>query len=240
MLDQFLRRVEENAKSPVSGPVVVVCFGDSVTQGCMQSGVIDPQGVYHAVLKRLLERHFPKTTFSIINAGVGGESAAGGLSRLQRDVIAHHPDLLLLGFCLNDACGGLDKLGQYCSGIKNIIQKARKRTSADIIALTPNFMATQKNPCIAPEHEGFAEGIIGVQKSGVLHSYVEGLRETAAALGVPVADVYAQWQRLEARGQDTTAMLSNGLNHPDRTGHRLIASTIMRLIKQAAATPGVE
>ncbi len=47
---------------------------------------------------------------------------------------------------------------------------------------------------------------------------------------VAVADVYAEWQKLSDRGIDTTAMLANGLNHPDAEGHRIAADTIMKAI----------
>jgi len=47
---------------------------------------------------------------------------------------------------------------------------------------------------------------------------------------VAVADVYARWETLETRGVDTTAMLLNGLNHPDEAGHQLAAETIMEVI----------
>jgi hypothetical protein len=34
-------------------------------------------------------------------------------------------------------------------------------------------------------------------------------------------------------GQDTTAMLSNGLNHPDAERHQLAADVLMRVIESA-------
>lgn len=233
MLKHFLARVNEKANTPAAAPVLIVALGDSVTQGCMKAGVIDHQGVYHNVLKKLLERQFPATTFSVINAGVCGESASGGRKRLERDVIRHNPDLLLLGFCLNDSCGGLTQLASYRNNLRAIIQKTRAKTRADVIALTPNFMASAKNPRIAAEHRKYTKNILAAQKDGTLKAFAAELRQTAAALAVPVADVYAQWEQMAAKGLDTTAMLCNGLNHPDPARQRLIAKTIMSLILRA-------
>jgi len=231
MFERFLGRIEEKARIASSAPVVIVALGDSVTQGCMEAGAIDHQGVYHNVLKKMLERRFPATTFCVVNAGVGGESAAGGIKRLGRDVLAHSPDLLIIGFCLNDSCGGLDSLPSYKANIREIIEKAKAGTSADIVVLTPNFMASRETSRIAPEHKKFAKTIIGCQRDGVLKAFASALKETAASLGVPVADVYAKWELMAARGVDVDAKLVNGLNHPDRAGQRLIARTIMALVE---------
>jgi len=230
MFERFLGRIEEKARTTSSAPILIVALGDSVTQGCMEAGVIDHQGVYHNVLKKMLERRFPSTTFSVVNAGVGGESAAGGLKRIERDVIAHSPDLLIVGFCLNDSCGGLDALPAYKANLKAIIERAKAGCSADIAVLTPNFMASRKTSRIAPEHEKFAETIIGCQRKGVLKAFSDALKETASSLGVPVADVYAKWELMASKGVDVDARLVNGLNHPDKAGQRLIARTIMALL----------
>jgi len=90
----------------------------------------------------------------------------------------------------------------------------RARTPADVILLTPNFMAAHDNPRISDRHRQFADTIIGRQNDGTLKSYVDALRDLARALDVPVADVYAEWEKMAAAGLDFTARLSNGLNHP--------------------------
>jgi hypothetical protein len=66
-----------------------------------------------------------------------------------------------------------------------------------------------------------------VQNSGLLDSFVEAGREAAAECGVGICDVYAVWKRLNACGVDTTALLSNHLNHPSREMQQLIANKIL-------------
>ena len=46
----------------------------------------------------------------------------------------------------------------------------------------------------------------------------------------PLADVYAEWKQREADGVDTTALLSNGMNHPTPEMHRLFADKLFDLI----------
>lgn len=231
MLENFKRRIAEKAEKPSAAPVLICAIGDSVTQGCMQVGVIDHENVYHNQLKRMLETQYPLTTFSVINAGVGGETAAQGLFRLDRDVFRHSPDLVIIGFCLNDSCGGKDGIARYRQHMGGIITGIREKTAADIIILTPNFMAVRDNPNIADVHRGKTmETIIGRQNDGTLAQYVAELRDIARKHDVPLADVYAAWEAMGKRGEDTTARLCNGLNHPDAAGHTLVARTIAELI----------
>lgn len=233
MLDRFCQRIREKAEHIDAAPVLIIPFGDSVTQGCMEINVIDHAGVYHNQLKRKLEAEYPQTTFSVINAGVSGASAESSLSRLERDVIRHHPDLVILGFCLNDACGGLEKLDCFEQNIRRMVSEIRGKTSADIILLTPNFMASVETSCIAEAHKPYAPTILACQNQGVLKAYVKRLRELAIELSLPLADVYAEWETFQAAGVDTTALLSNGLNHPDAERQQLIAETIFTLIMQS-------
>ncbi|MEK6793129.1 MAG: GDSL-type esterase/lipase family protein [Spirochaetota bacterium] len=232
MLEHFKNRIDEKAQKTSSAPVLICALGDSVTQGCMQAGVIDHENVYHDQLKRLLEAAHPATTFSVINAGVGGETAAQGLFRLDRDVFRHSPDLVIIGFCLNDCGGGKDGIARYRQHMNGIISGIREKTAADIVVLTPNFMASRDNPNIADVHRGKTmENIIARQIDGTLAHYVAELRDIARKNDAPLADVYAEWEAMEKCGEDATARLCNGLNHPDAAGHSLIARTIMQLIQ---------
>ena len=233
MLERFVARIEEKSKNNSSAPVNIAVIGDSVSQGCMQADVMDFDNVYHAVLKKMLEKRHPKCTFNVINSAVGGESAPGGLTRLDRDVISHFPDLVIVGYCLNDSCCGLDALDNYTGSMRKIISSIRSRINSDIILLTPNFMASRINPAIAEEHMKYTDTIIGNQKNGILKKYAYALKALAAEQEVPVADVYSEWEEMEKYGEDTTSMLCNGLNHPDVPRQKLIADTIFSLMEKA-------
>ena len=107
---RFCRRLKEKAENRFARPVIYVALGDSVTQGFREH---DPSGspiyhedVYHAKFRRLVHAHFPGTVLSVINAGVGGDTAQGGLERLQRDVLAFDPDLVTICFGLKGSGTG--------------------------------------------------------------------------------------------------------------------------------------
>ncbi len=234
MLERFHKRIAEKAEDNSTPPVLIIPLGDSVTQGCTVIDVIDHQNAYHNVLKQKLEDKYPKTTFSVYNAGVGGENAGDGQKRLERDVIRHDPDLVIVGFCLNDSCGGSDNLEEYVDNMRNIITRVKAETSADIIVLTPNFMATSDNPNIVPEHQKHIKVLVNCQQKGILKAYKDALKKLAEKMDIPVADVYEEWQKMADGGIDTNAHLANGLNHPFPEGHKLIAETVFKLIENSA------
>jgi lysophospholipase L1-like esterase len=239
MLNHFHQRIQDKNMDPRQPPVLLVAFGDSVTQGCMECDMIDHAHVYHHELKQMLESAHPQATFSVLNAGVEGDSASGAIGRMQRDVIRHDPDLVIVGFCLNDAMKGLEGIEEYCKSMMNILARISAETSANIILLTPNFMASRETHRIHAKHLQYAKAMLACQNDGVLAAYVSELREIGSSMNIPVGDVYAQWERMAAKGVDTTALLCNGLNHPDVSGQSLIAETIWQVIKKWSSLPNI-
>ena len=93
-------------------PVVLGFLGDSVTHGCFEvfineAGKVDTaceaSSAYPALVAHELGRMFPFAQPAVIDAGVSGDNAAGGHSRLARDVLFARPDLVFVNFGLNDS-----------------------------------------------------------------------------------------------------------------------------------------
>lgn len=225
-MKRFFQRIHEKAKDVSRPPVLIVALGDSVTQGVMEQNVLDSDGVYHHLLQQELESFFPTTTFSTINAGVSGGNAPQALERLDRDVLRHDPDLVLVAFGLNDACLGLEGLPIFTAALRKIVSRIQQETSSDIVLLTPSFAARRKNSRVHLDHESMTDGIIRIQSEGILEQYAQVVRGVAADSHVALADIHREWVRLAGDGLDTDMWLANGLNHPDRRGHKL-ASTIL-------------
>ena len=105
---------------------VIVCLGDSVTQGCFecysQNGelrtICEERENYGEKLKRLLQLCFPFAPVTVVNAGISGGRAKAGLKRLERDVLSYSPDLVVVCFGLNDATAGEEGLEEYNNGLK--------------------------------------------------------------------------------------------------------------------------
>ncbi len=216
-------------------PVTIAFIGDSVTQGCFECdyspeagyfGPTEPEEAFAAKLGRMLHRLCPAAQINIINAGIGGDKAEGGLARFDRDVAPFHPDLVVIGYALNDCGHGPDYLDTYRAALRGLIEKS-KALGAECILLTPNLMNDRVSPYLQKE------SLIGTARAFIhnhLDAYVTAARAIAAEEDVPVCDVYARWKAWQAAGVNTTELLANKLNHPLRELHDMTAYLLMETI----------
>ena len=93
--------------------------------------------------------------------------------------------------------------------------------------MTPNMMCTKVSHTVDRElFRNVAAAIAGLQNAGVLDKYVAAAVETAKANGVRICDCYAKWKRMNECGVDTTELLANKINHPDRNMNGLFAAAL--------------
>jgi acyl-CoA thioesterase-1 len=85
-LDRTASRIEARRR------LTIVAMGSSSTQGV---GASSPAMSYPSRLEQELANRFPGVDIRVINHGVGGQDVGEELIRLDRDVIAEHPDLVI-------------------------------------------------------------------------------------------------------------------------------------------------
>lgn len=73
-------------------PVTIVAIGSSSTAGV---GASAPGFSYPSRLEAELRKRLPDARVRVLNRGKGGEEAPQMLARMDRDVIAEHPDLVI-------------------------------------------------------------------------------------------------------------------------------------------------
>jgi lysophospholipase L1-like esterase len=73
-------------------PLTIVAMGSSSTLGV---GASSPALSYPSRLEQELRQQFPGVEIRVVNHGVGGQDVPEELTRLGRDVIAEHPDLVV-------------------------------------------------------------------------------------------------------------------------------------------------
>ena len=212
--------------------VTIALLGDSVTQGCFEcytdrkgdlQTVFDYESSYGNRLKGMLNTLYPCVPFHFINAGISGDNAQGGLQRLDRDVISFRPDLVIIGFALNDSVSGKDGLGKYKEALSEIVKRVLA-SGAECIVLTPNAMNIDISDRVKDaSYEKNAKKFMRIQTEGVLDLYAEAAREVAKQNGATICDVYAKWKKMISAGVDVTELLANRLNHPLREMHYLTA-----------------
>ena len=215
-------------------PAVLAFLGDSVTEGCFEfeNGFKDtarrPEQAFPALLKKRIERETGREIVAI-NAGVAGNFSDQGLERIQKDVLDKKPDFCCVMFGLNDATNNKKGLTKYENNMRTILQLLQKE-GIEAVLMTPNMLASRK----APGFHGFWWMVHlyyrGLQNKGVMDQYMETARKVAREMNVPIADVYAQWKKMDNQGVDTTALLINGMNHPAPEQHKLFADALYDLI----------
>ncbi len=236
---KIAQRIADKCRDPWGHrPVTLAFLGDSVTHGCFEiyrsgENAIDteyrPSRAYHHQLKQMIEDVFPACPINIIDAGISGDSAPGGLKRLQRDVISFQPDLAVVCFGLNDACGGKEKLGTYLDAMRAIFVSLRD-ADVETICLSPNMMGTRLLAEEDPFLRSVISPIVARQNDGTMDLYMDALKKLCETENVPLCDCYTQWKKLSALGADTTRLLSNHVNHPNESMHGLFARALFDMI----------
>ena len=99
----------------------VVFLGDSITAA----------RVYGKLIENYTLLRFPERKVHFINAGRGGETAAGGFKRFAQDVLALKPTLVTVAYGVNDIGWGTradDAHKQaYLDGIRGIVEACKKQ-----------------------------------------------------------------------------------------------------------------
>lgn len=221
-----------------SGVIKMVAFGDSVTAGHTRADTVEPDASYPAKVATALMAKQPGLRVHLVNAGVPGDTATEALSRLEHDVVSHDPDVVLVGFGLNDAVGMRGMTGGFAGvplfedSLTQVVARVCQEAGAHVVLLTPNFMSTGDNPRVDRREREYLPVLTRLQTEGVVAAYAAAIRSVAAAQGVPVADVYVAWECLRAAGRDTDELLANGLNHPGDEGHALAAELVLAALEE--------
>ena len=215
----------ERAELEKEGPITIVAFGDSVTHGALRSGEINYETVYWNRLKKKISEVRNYVPVNVINAGIGGVSARTSVERMDKQVLLHNPDLVIVCFGLNDVNGPLEV---YLSSLKTIFEKCSE-TGCDVIFMTPNMLNTYVAEETAPEHLEYAKVTAEFQNSGKMDLFMESAVSLAEEMGITVCDCYSEWKKF-SKTQDTTKLLANYINHPTQEMHELFANMLFEII----------
>ena len=217
--------------------VTIALLGDSVTQGCFEiykneNGVIetvfDKRASYEMGVFDILCLLFPSVPVNIINAGISGDTAAHGLSRLERDVLRHEPDLCVVCYGLNDCAFDGESVARYTESLRRIFEKIAE-SGSELIFMTPNMMNTRvASSLVDPDFIAIAEQTARKQNEGFFDAHVDAAKALCEEMQVKVCDCYALWKRLSECGADTTSLLANGINHPTREMNKAFAYEIVK------------
>ena len=181
-------------------PVRIVAFGDSITTGGDAS---EPGLIFWERWAAALREKYPHASITTTNGATGGDTTAQGLQRLQEKVLRQKPDLVLIGFGMNDHNreGFGVPLDAFAANLRAMISRIRTDTGAEIVL----FSAFPPNP---KWHYG----------SHHMEAYADATERVAREQDCAFADVYHLWMSLAARKKPED-LLANNINHPNDFGH---------------------
>ena len=208
-----------------NGPITIVAFGDSVTHGAVAEGEINYETVYWNRLKKKINDLNNYVPVNVINAGIGGITAKASLGRMDKQVLSHNPDLIIVCFGLNDVNGTLE---DYLNSLEEIFLKAQK-SGAEVIFMTPNMLNTSVSEETEEKYYEYAIKTAKIQNEGRMDVYIESAIKLADKMGVKVCDCYKKWKKL-SETQDITNLLANRINHPTKEMHELFAQSLFETI----------
>ena len=184
--------------------LTVAYFGGSITEG---AGASAYDNCWAAKTTARLRASYPDCPVRHIQAAIGGTDSTLGVCRLERDVLAHHPDLVFFEFGVNDS--GLD----FHTALKNAEACFRRIWTAD-----PSTDIVTVYTVTKSLSDRAAEG--GVWPAKDAHAAVSHL------YGVPQIDMgEALRARILTEGNDWLTYTADTV-HPNDAGYEICASVV--------------
>lgn len=183
----------------------VVAFGDSLTNFCgnsYASHIAEDLGI------------------NVINAGVGGNNTYHARERFESDVLAHDPDLVIIGFAGNDQAVKRDTLesivplAEYRANLVYFLEQIRAR-GGDVVFITVT-------PTMPERYTPWEYNIHYIYEDGaVLDRYCDAVRDIAREYKCGLVDIHREYDLIELDDY----MLADGM-HPSDLGRRFLADCI--------------
>ena len=152
-----------------------------------------------------LRHHYPGRAFVVRNAGVDGDTTAGVLARLERDVLAPRPTLVIVSIGTNDFDAGVPPR-TFAARLHLLVGRLRAAPLAPVVVLASMLPIAGQTPArLAGER-----------------AYNEIIRRTAAAMHVGYLDLFDMWLAL---GRNYLRLLRHDSEHPNPLGYAWLAST---------------
>lgn len=200
--------------------------GDSITHG---GAYLRSVYLFH-VLRR------PDHPFDLMNAGLSGDTAAGALRRLDRDILLGKPTAATVMLGMNDIDLGLYQPGGSMSAqiaridactanLKTLVQKLQRHgVRVTLLSSSPY----DQTAVIAGAGEPAAAGDVG--PNGGLRILSRRVRKLATALGCAYIDVHGPLTRINREAQRLDpgfTLIGRDRVHPGESGHLVIAAQIL-------------
>jgi lysophospholipase L1-like esterase len=196
----------------------IVFLGDSITQGG-----VGPKGYVTLVKHALTEKH-KELGIEIVGAGISGNKVPDLQKRLDKDVLAKKPTVVVIYIGINDVWHGENNPAngttkeKFEAGLKDIIGRI-KAGGARVVLCTPTVIGEKKS---------------GTNKlDGRLDEYADVSRKVAKDTGSQLCDLRKAFvDHLAAHNEKDkeSGVLTTDRVHLNDAGNKLVADTILAAI----------
>jgi acyl-CoA thioesterase-1 len=179
------------------GEKVILFFGDSITAGFG----VEPHQAFPALIQQRIDAE--NLPFKVINAGLSGETSAGGLRRVSW-VLGQRVDIMVIELGANDGLRGVP-LSATRKNLQGIIARAR--------AAQPNLRIVLAGMQLPPN--------LGPEYTTHFRTLFPELARAHSTLLIPFL--------LEGVGGVPALNLNDGI-HPNPQGHRRVAENVWKVL----------
>ncbi len=172
---------------PAHSILRIIAFGSSSTQGV---GASSPAGAYPAQLQTLLARAMPKgRAVEVLNRGIGGQDVDDMMLRLQADVIAPKPDVVIWQTGSNDPLRNVPIERFETETLAGV--KAMQKAGAEVILMEPQWCPLLDKTANADQFRsairriGQQLKVAVINRSELMHKWIDEGRMTKSQMLAP-------------------------------------------------------
>ncbi len=191
-------------KAEAGEPITIAAIGGSITQGTISSGAQDSQmktrNCYAEIFFSWWRETFPNSEIKVINAGIGATDSYLGVHRVQKDVLDHQPDVVLMEYSVNDNGDNTYKITY-----DNLAYKVASSEGAPAVLLL--FMGQTNLASAQNVHQ-----LVGFNYGFPMVSYLNLLSDFFDA------------------GRYTEKDLSGDVTHPSALGHAIVGEILWKYL----------
>ena len=214
----LIARADEPAVKLKKGDRVVF-LGDSITQG----GDSHDKGYVRLIRKALTEKH-ADLGIEVIGAGISGNKVPDLQRRLEKDVLAKKPTIVVIYIGINDVWHGEKDPTRgtmpdaFTAGLKDVIGRCTS-AGATVVICTPTLIGEKK------------DGANSLDKQ--LDEYSDLSRNLAKELKLPLCDLRKAFvDHVKDHNSDNAekGILTSDRVHLNDAGNKFVADTMLKVL----------
>lgn len=205
-----------SASAQLKDGETIVFLGDSITQqGAGEKG-------YVTLFRQAIEKSRPDSGIKIIGAGIGGNKVPNLEARLDKDVLAHRPNVVVIYIGINDVWhstrGQGTEIGAFETGLRSLIKRCTD-AGARVILSTPSV--------IDEKHDG------SNALDKMLDEYSAVSRKVAMETGTTLLDLRAAFisnlKEYNTANESKGILTGDGV-HLNEAGNRFVAVRMLEAV----------